>query len=232
MKSYCIATITLSIMLLGMPTGSFAQENHPAEMIQTIENEFKEGESKLTKLISAPNNDFPFDASMATLRDVLTTATERAIALSEWDIEKIKTDAENNYDTMIKSIENYLELVKDDGVVNRATIKIRDVAFSSEREYRAKANSAPTDRGRQTYNELADSMNVNAKKVDEIWAAIRDEREGVKETLVLLKESKTLYVDRKKAAGVENAVKELEAIHSDITKMADVMKNIHEAIWR
>ena len=232
MKNYCAATLILSIMFLGIKTVSFAQESHSGEMVQAIEKELEDGKSKLTKLISAPNNDFPLDASMETLKEVLAIATQRAITLSEWDIEKIKTDAENTYDTMIISIENYLELVKDDGVVNRATIKIRDVAFSSEREYRAKANSAPTDRGRQTYNELADSMNVNAKKVDEIWAAIRDEREGVKETLVLLKESKTLYVDRKKAAGVENAVKELEAIHSDITKMADVMKNIHEAIWR
>lgn len=231
MKNYCV-TIILMMMFLGIQTVSFAQEDQPSEMIQTIEKEFEEGESKLAKLISVSSNDFPFDNSMATLKEVLATATQRAIALSEWDIEKIKTDAENNYDTMIKSVENYLELVKDDGVVNRATIKIRDVAFSSEREYRAKANSAPTERGKQTYNELADSMNVNAKKVDEIWTAIRDEREVVRETLILLKESKTLYVDRKKAAGIENAVKELEAIHGDLAKMAGVMKNIHEAIWR
>ena len=232
MKNYCAATLILSIMFLGIKTVSFAQESHSGGMVQAIEKELEDGKSKLTKLISAPNNDFPLDASMETLKEVLAIATQRAITLSEWDIEKIKTDAENTYDTIIISIENYLELVKDDGVVNRATIKIQNVAFSSEHEYREQANSTSNERESKSYNELADLMNVNAKKVNEIWTAIRDERGVVKETLALLKGSKALYIARKKAAGVENAVKELEAIHGDLVKMADAMKNIHEAILR
>ena len=228
MNKYLLACILVTCLVMGKSTFA-TQELQLSEIIQTLEEEFQEGRTTLTNLISNKETNDP-DKEIETLKGVLSKATQRVITLSEWDIEEIKEKAEENYKVMIKGIDNYLQLVGDDGIVNRAAIKIRNSAMSLEREFRTKENSAITERSKQSYKELADKMGKYATSVDGLWSAIRQERATVEQTLILLRESEKLYVDRKRAAGVENAVKELEAVHNDLKKLSEAMKKVHEAI--
>jgi hypothetical protein len=73
-------------------------------------------------------------------------------------------------------------------------------------------------------------MDIQAKKVTEIWDSIKSEREIVAKGLGELKSSRELYIDVKKAQGIEAAVKELEGVREDLIKLSASMSKVQQAV--
>jgi hypothetical protein len=163
---------------------------------------------------------------MQQLQDVVLAASERARRLSEWDLSKVEKEAEQTFDTTIGAIEEYLALVADDGPVHKASNRIRTAALDQARIFREKASAKSSQR----YTELAETMDAQARKVTEIWDSIKAEREIAVNGLKGLKSSRELYIDVKKAQGIQAAVKELEGVKNDLAKLSASMAKVQQAV--
>lgn len=185
----------------------------------------QEGKKALEKIVSGDELS-EVDRSMQQLQDVVLAASERARRLSEWDLTKVEKEAEETFDATIGAIEEYLALVADDGPVHMASNRIRTAALDQSRIFREKAAAKSSQR----YTELGVAMDTQARNVTEIWDSIKTEREIAISGLKELKSSRELYIDVKKAQGIQAAVKELEGVKNDLAKLSASMAKVQQAV--
>lgn len=182
------------------------------------------GKEKLAKIASGDVSEV--DRSMNDLQETVAAATERAKRLSEWNLADVQKDAEKSFDLTIAAIQDYLDLVADDGPLHKAQVRIATAAEEQSRVFREKSKTKASKR----YDELAKSMEVHSAKARAIWELIRLDRAGLIEELARFKESKELYIDVKKAQGIAAAVKELERVRDDLKKVATAMVKVQRAV--
>jgi hypothetical protein len=192
---------------------------------ESLKELIQNGKNSLQKLLSSPSTD-EITNSMKDLGVVIYAATERARRLCDWNLEDIEKEAEQTFDDTINAIEEYLDLIKDNGLVHKATIRIRTSALDLARVYREKASV----KSNQKYMELASAMDSQAAQVTEIWETITKERAEVIKELNMLKDSKELYIDTKKALGVKKAVEDLKGIRDDLVLLKSSMEKVQTAI--
>jgi hypothetical protein len=195
------------------------------QTLEGLKGLMAKGTQSLKKIVSG-KEESNVDESMRQLQETVLAASERARRLSEWDLSKVEKDAEAAFDTTIGAIEDYLQLVADDGIVHQAANRIRTAALEQSRIFREKASAKSSKR----YSDLADAMDVQARKVSEIWDSIKSEREIATNGLKELKSSRELYIDVKKAQGIEAAVKELERVKNDLVKLSEAMSKVQQAV--
>jgi hypothetical protein len=211
--------------------------------LEKLQNMVSNGRELLSKITSSPAESASVepeqageisrvDSELDALKQVVMAAAERARRLAEWDLSEIEKDAEQTFDTTINAIEEYLVLVSEDGLVHQAKNKIRTAALEQARIFREKAaaKAASQKTSSKRYAELADNMKAQALKTDSIWNSIKAEREAAVNGLKALKESRELYIDVKKAQGIEAAVRELENVRNDLAKLSASMATVRDAI--
>jgi hypothetical protein len=215
-------------------TGTCAEANKATERptvaslasktVDALKEIVTRGKAKLGELVDGKVDEV--DKSLHDLQETVLAASERAKRLSEWDMGKIEKEAEQTFDLTILALTDYLDLVKDDGPVHKASNRIRTAALEKSRSFREKATSKESKR----YAELAKDMDLQAGLVVEIWGAISKERELAVKELSNLKEAKELYVDVKSAQGIRAAVKELEKVRDDLGKIRNAMVRVQNVV--
>lgn len=226
-KTIGIITVITGIALSQTAFGAdqSATKTYANQTLDGLKGLVQEGKKALEKIVTGGEVS-EVDRSMQQLQDVVLAASERARRLSEWDLSKVEKEAEQTFDTTIGAIEEYLALVADDGPVHKASNRIRTAALDQARIFREKASAKSSQR----YTELAVAMDVQAKKVTEIWESITAEREIAVSGLKELKSSRELYIDVKKAQGIQEAVKELEGVKNDLAKLSASMAKVQQAV--
>jgi hypothetical protein len=202
-----------------------AVKTYANQTLDGLKGLVQEGKKAMEKIVSGGEVS-EVDRNMQQLQDVVLAASERARRLSEWDLSKVEKEAEQTFDTTIGAIEEYLALVADDGPVHKASNRIRTAALDQSRIFREKASAKSSQR----YTELAEEMDAQARKVTEIWDSIKSEREIAVNGLKGLKSSRELYIDVKKAQGIQAAVKELEGVKNDLAKLSASMAKVQQAV--
>jgi hypothetical protein len=206
---------------------STPKSKYSAMAMEAVANVIAKGQETLKAIVD--DEDSAVDRHMRELQDVVGAVSERARRLSNWDMAKVKKDAEKSFDTTIGAVEAYIALVEDDGPVHKASKRIRADALTLERTFREKAD-AKSGKTAQKYGDLAKTMQEQAKRISVAWEAIRAERKKAEEALANLKECRELYVDIKQAKGVEAAVKELEAVADDLRQVSNAMMRVQDAV--
>jgi len=195
-----------------------------SKTMDALKEMVSKGKEKLDSITAGKQDEV--DKSMSDLQEVVLAASERARRLSEWDVNKVEKEAEQTFDVTIQAIQDYLDLVADDGPVHKAGMRIRTAALEKARTFREKANSKSSDR----YLELAKEMDAQAVRVTQVWESISKERQTAVSSLKQLKEAKELYVDVKVAKGIQAAVKELEKVRDDLAKLSQAMAKLQKAV--
>ena len=167
--------------------------------------------------------------SMKKLSEVIQVATKRVRKLSQWGPKKIERDAEKSFDTT-KTIEEYLNLVVDNGPVHESMKKIQKGALDMASDFRAKAKTEENQVTREKYEKLADHMSIQAESVDRIWQLISEQRKGARGALGELTEMKEVYVLSKAALDLCAVIEELEAITGDLAQLSTAMTKVQQTI--
>jgi len=219
------ATAGLALSQTTLAAEQSATKAYANQTLDGLKGLVQEGKNALEKIVSGGEVS-AVDRSMQQLQDVVLAASERARRLSEWDLSKVEKEAEQTFDTTIGAIQEYLTLVADDGPVHKASSRIRSAALDQARIFREKASAKSSQR----YTELAEAMDAQARKVTEIWDSIKAEREIAVNGLEGLKSSRSLYIDVKKAQGIQAAVKELEGVKNDLAKLSASMAKVQQTV--
>jgi len=221
-----IATLAgLALSQTALAAEQSAAKTYANQTLDGLRGLAQEGKKALEKIVSSGDVS-EVDRSMQQLQNVVLAASERARRLSEWDLSKVEQEAEQTFDTTIAAIEDYLTLVADDGPIHRASNRIRTAALDQARTFREKASTKSSQR----YTELAEAMDAQARKVTEIWDSIKAEREIAVTGLKGLKSSRELYIDVKKAQGIQAAVKDLEGVKIDLAKLSTSMAKVQKVV--
>jgi hypothetical protein len=216
---------SLALSQASLAAEQSATKTYANQTLDGLKGLVQEGKKALEKIVSGGEVS-EVDRSMQQLQDVVLAASERARRLSEWDLTKVEKEAEETFDATIGAIEEYLALVADDGPVHKASNRIRTAALDQSRIFREKASAKSSQR----YTELGAAMDTQARKVTEIWDSIKTEREIAISGLKELKSSRELYIDVKKAQGIQAAVKELEGVKNDLAKLSASMAKVQQAV--
>ena len=219
------AFVSIALNQTTLATEQSATVTYANQTLDGLKGLAQEGRKSLERIIIGGEVS-DVEHSIQILQEVVLASSERARRLSEWDLNEVENEAEHTFDITIDAIEEYLVIVADDGPVHKAANRIRAAALDQARIFREKASIKSSQR----YTELAETMDAQAKKVTEIWNSIKAEREIAVNGLKGLKSSRELYVDVRKAQGIEAAVRELEAVKDDLATLSASMTNVQQAV--
>lgn len=225
--SKLLTTLTICTVIGLIPCGADQTAKATSltgKTMDALKELVSKGKEKLTQIASGDVTEV--DRSMNDLQETVAAATERAKRLSEWNLDDVQKDAEKSFDLTIAAIQDYLDLVADDGPVHKAQIRIATAAEEQARVFREKAKTKSSER----YEALAKSMDTQSTKARSIWDLIRQDRKSLVDEFAKFKESKELYVDVKKAQGIAAAVKELERVRDDLKKISTAMVKVQKAV--
>jgi phosphotransferase system IIB component len=229
MKKSIIIVLLLSIIAF-VPMPLFAQDQNQTKTIlnknlDQLKIFVQDGKAALQN-ISNSNSPSSVKDSITQLQEIILAASERAKRICEWDINVVKTNAEQVFDTTINAVEEYLALVTDNGPVHQAALRIRAAAADQARNFREIAIIKGDDR----YNTLAKAMDAQSAQVTIIWESIATERLNATEGLKKLKASKDYFIAVNIALGIEAAVKELTSVKDDLMKLTSSMDNVQKSV--
>ena len=213
-----------------------------SEEKETVLDELAEmTEEQLQKIVEDGKKKFvdkeeesTIDESMENLHKVVIAATVRAQKLSAWNVDEIKKaeeDAEKKFDETIAAINDYIELVKNNGPVHKAKNRIVDAAEGHAKKAREQA-AGKTGEVKERFLAGEKEMKLQINRAEKAWDAIGGQRKGTEQALSKLKDYKELYVWKKAAFSIKKANDELEAVANDLGKLSVAMIKVQEALLK
>jgi hypothetical protein len=170
--------------------------------------------------------------SIDSLREVVFISTERIKRITENANAEVRAEeAIKIFDDTIKLVGEYLDMVKDEGLLHKTTKKIRDSAFALQNE-NTKAAFGQDESTKLSYDNLAKTAKGYADRANTAWEAIVQERSQTQASYELLISHRQLLLATLKVKSIGEAVKELELVKTDLMRINTSIKNVVAAIQK